>query len=141
MSPTELDTLHATPDEAEEAYYDAFARADLQAMEDVWLQDDAIVCIHPMANLLRGRKSVLHSWRKILRHQGPSRIRFEPTRRYHGPVLAIHVGIEHVHHTGGHTQILATNIYQLTEHGWRMLVHHASPLPGAPSTTPSDAVH
>jgi hypothetical protein len=39
--------------------------------------------------------------------------------------------------------VLATNVYVLTTAGWRMLMHHASPMPpsAAPPETVSGTVH
>jgi hypothetical protein len=33
--------------------------------------------------------------------------------------------------------VCATNVYELTDHGWRMVVHHASPL-AEPAPQPAE---
>jgi hypothetical protein len=46
-------------------------------------------------------------------------------------LLAIHVLHEHISVPGEAAErppAVATNIYQLTEQGWRMVLHHASPV-------------
>jgi hypothetical protein len=35
--------------------------------------------------------------------------------------------------------VVATNVYLRTASGWRMIVHHASPAPAAPQSTPREA--
>ena len=40
-------TLFATPQDAEAAFYDAFTKGDLDAMMEVWADDDVIYCVHP----------------------------------------------------------------------------------------------
>ncbi len=47
-------------------------------------------------------------------------------------LLAIHSVMEHILVMGQpkpQAPIIATNIYLLTDRGWRMLAHHASPAP------------
>ena len=36
-----------TPQDAEAAFYEALERADLEAMMEVWAEDEEIVCVHP----------------------------------------------------------------------------------------------
>ena len=58
----------ATPQEAEDAFYRAFAVADVDAMMAVWAEDDAVTCIHPAGPRLDGRPAIRHSWQAIF-HQ------------------------------------------------------------------------
>ena len=39
--------MFATPDEAETAFYTAFANANPEAMMTVWLASDSVICVHP----------------------------------------------------------------------------------------------
>jgi hypothetical protein len=51
-------------------------------------------------------------------------------------MIAIHSVYEQITVAGqgtSRTPMLATNIYQRTDHGWRMVAHHASPAPVAPA--------
>ena len=41
--------VFTSPQEVEDAFYDAFARADLEAMMVVWSEDEEVICIHPGA--------------------------------------------------------------------------------------------
>lgn len=126
----------ATPEAAEAAFYDAFERADLRAMMNVWADDERIICIHPMGPRLLGRRAVESSWRGILAG-GPS-MRFHITGRHttrHALVAVhcIHENISHGAQFAQHSVMIATNLYQLTDHGWRLILHHASPKVAAPS--------
>ena len=121
----------ATPDEAEQAFYDAFNRGSLDAMREVWLDDDCIVCIHPRGQPLSGRAAVIGSWEQLLR--GPGSLEHEVRSRCQGPLLAVHTGVERLPADGGRVVELAvTNVFQLTGAGWRMLLHHASPASAQP---------
>lgn len=60
------------------------------------------------------------------------RVRIAEAKQFHGQSLAVHSVIETISSPGGETAtqpISATNVYVLTETGWRMAMHHASPLP------------
>ncbi len=125
--------IFATPENAETAFYEALENADLDAMMNVWSDDEEVVCVHPGGPRLAGFDSVRESWRQIF-SGGPS-MRFHLSELQ--TLRSIRVAIHSVHENivvAGQTQplspIVATNVYLLTERGWRMLVHHASPAPG-----------
>lgn len=126
----------ATALDAENAFYQAFERADLAAMMAVWAEEDDIVCVHPGGARRSGVVEVRESWRQIFA-QGP-RLRFRLTgnRVFSGRMLTIHSVYEQVSVAGDPrpaNPVLATNIYLLTDRGWRMLMHHGSPLAGEPA--------
>lgn len=121
----------ATPQAAEEAFYRAFERAELAEMMAVWAEDEEIVCVHPGGPRHVGIAEVRESWRQIF-SQGP-RLKFQMvgTKIHGGRMISVHNLLEHVTVLGEPqpaTPLLATNIYLLTDRGWRMLLHHASPL-------------
>jgi hypothetical protein len=57
-------------------------------------------------------------------------VRIVEAHRFDGPTVAVHSVVEVVGAaSGGPTGSMhATNVYELTEGGWRMVVHHASAL-------------
>ncbi len=125
-----MEILFATPDEAEAAFYQAFARADLDEMMRVWADDDGISCIHPLSPRIEGRAGVKASWSTILGEGMQLEIRLAAVRRVQDALLAIHTLQEHLSVAGDQHRfapMVATNIYQLTKQGWRMIAHHASP--------------
>lgn len=136
----------ATAQDAEQAFYQAFERADLAAMMAVWAEEEDIVCIHPGGARHTGVVAVRESWRKIFA-QGPSlRFKLTGSRVFSGRMLSIHSVYEQVTVAGDPrpaNPVLATNIYLLTDRGWRMLMHHGSPLAGelAPQENPSSLLH
>ena len=133
--------IFATPEDAESAFYEALENADLEAMMTVWADDEEIVCVHPGGPRLAGFDRVRESWRRIF-EGGPSmRFHLSGQQYLRGVRLAIHSLHENII-VAGQTRpvgpVVATNIYILTEHGWRMLVHHASPAP-AETADPDDS--
>ena len=133
--PRSRSKLFPTPDDAETAFYDAFERADVAAMMAVWAESDDIVCIHPQGPRLAGFEAVRESWAQIFSGGAQLRVRTTEERRFDGQTLAVHNVIELVAPAGEQseaTSVMATNVFELTEGGWRMIVHHATPAPEAP---------
>lgn len=140
-----IDTMFATPDEAENAFYTAFANTDLEAMMEVWLPSDAVTCIHPVGPRISGRDAVRGSWAEIFRGSAGLRFRLAEVTRTQDALLSIHVLHEYITvpgEDGERAPAVATNIYQLTQDGWRMLLHHASPVatPARPEK-PANKLH
>lgn len=140
-SPNPMDSPgFPTPQDAEAAFYTALERADLAAMMAVWADDEDIVCIHPMGPRLRGHASVRQGWQKLFAGGGRMHFQLGETQRFQGSLLAIHVVQENIllrDDPKPRPPLVATNVYQLTGRGWRMILHHASPAPGAPQDPPA----
>ncbi|NNF15469.1 MAG: hypothetical protein HKN70_01925, partial [Gammaproteobacteria bacterium] len=45
-----------------------------------------------------------------------------------GPALSVHTGIEVLRQDASEFRVQVTNIYQITDDGWKMILHHASPV-------------
>jgi len=121
---------YATPEDAEAAFYHAFQHADLAAMMDVWADREFIECIHPLSGRVRGRSAIEASWQRIFSSGQQLRIICSDVHRTQDSLLAIHVLHEHLEIRGANERraaIVATNIYQLVDGSWRMVLHHASP--------------
>ena len=139
--------LFPTPDDAENAFYDAFERGDIAAMMSVWAESDDIVCIHPSGPRLVGFEAVRESWMQIFAGGSQLRVRATEGRTFDGQGLAVHSVIELVAPPGGEqrpTSVFATNVYVLGETGWRLAVHHANAAPeaaGARREEPAPSPH
>ncbi len=128
-------TIFTTPQDAEAAFYEAFEKADLDAMMAVWADDDDIVCVHPGGIRLSGMAQVRESWRQMFAGSQTLRFRLRDQQSVNGMTLAVHSAYEQVSVAGeaqARAPVVATNIYMRTENGWRMVVHHASPAPVSP---------
>lgn len=127
-------TLFATPQDAEAAFYEAFARRDLEAMMEVWAEEDDIYCVHPGSPRVSGYEKVRESWRQIFSGGQELRFSLRDQQLIHTMMLAVHSIHEHISIAGqprAQQVMLATNVYQRTERGWRMVVHHAAVTPTA----------
>ena len=125
--------LFPTPDDAETAFYEAFERRDLPAMMAVWAESDDVVCVHPRGARLTGFDAVRESWAAIFAGgAGAMRVRTAEVRRFDGNNVSVRTLVEilaAVGSQGAPTSVSATNVYELTDGGWRRVVHHATPMP------------
>jgi ketosteroid isomerase-like protein len=120
---------------ANAALYTAFETGDVDLMEAIWdVEDpDALVCVHPGWPMLRGRVSVLRSWSAVM--AGTEYIQFFLTDvqvRLQGDT-AIVTCTENVltsADVGDNAAVVATNVFVHRADGWRLVVHHGSPVLG-----------
>lgn len=121
--------LLSSPEECEQAFYEALDAADSEAVIDLWLEDDDVVCIHPGGPRLTGYAAVKSSWTAILAN-GPVRARCTLAKSLETPTVALHNVVEEVVVGEGTQQqvvsVLATNVFVKTPAGWKMVLHHAS---------------
>ena len=138
--------LFPSAGDAETAFYEAFERGDIAAMMAVWAEADDVVCIHPNGPRLVGFEAVRESWVRIFAGGARLRVRTVEGRDFNSPTLAVSCVIELLaapEENAPVTQVFATNVYELTENGWRMVAHHAAPAPAAeaPEEEEADAPH
>lgn len=128
----------SSPDECERAFYEALDSADSEAVVDLWLEDDDVVCIHPGGPRLTGYAAVKSSWTTILSN-GPVHARCTLVKSLETPTVALHNVVEEVVVGEGTKQqvvsVLATNVYIKTPAGWKIVLHHASAAPDGGDVT------
>lgn len=120
----------ATADQAEAAFYTAFEAGDVDAMASLWERSANVVCVHPNAPQLMGYEQVMQSWRDILRNTAGFRISVQVIQHYTDEQVAVRFVNETLIDESSRAApvtVAATNAYQKTESGWRMVLHHASP--------------
>lgn len=113
-------------------FYAAFEALDLAAMSRVWLRGADDICVHPGWEILEGWPAIRESWRAIFANTGF--VRFQPSRLHvqvHGDVARV-TGVENILSVSGshtaHTQVAASKLLLRTEDGWRIALHHGSPI-------------
>ena len=137
----------ATDDEAavraaNSALYDAFETGDIDLMASVWVDESATetaTCVHPGWTPLHGTAQVLRSWSMIMANT--SYIQFvltDVTVSVTGDTAVVTCGENMLTGlpmtdadpspglAGG--RAVATNVFRRTPGGWRLWVHHASPV-------------
>ncbi|MDQ7988007.1 MAG: nuclear transport factor 2 family protein [Candidatus Dactylopiibacterium sp.] len=127
-------TLLATPEDAEQAFYEAFNRGDLDALMSVWSEDDDPVCIHPGGSRFTGLAAIRESWKQLFETGMKFRVRTSNVVRAQSALLAVHSLLQHVHVEGDDTlapPLITTNVYVRGASGWQLMMHHTSPSPDA----------
>jgi uncharacterized protein (TIGR02246 family) len=131
-----------SPQEAEQAFYEAFQRADLDALMAVWAEDDEVFCVHPGGSRLTGLANIRESFRQIFRNGANMRFQLRGAQQIRGGLLAVHSVYEYITLVGERRQaspVIATNLYANSGGGWRMVGHHASAVPNAEAVTSTES--
>jgi uncharacterized protein (TIGR02246 family) len=131
--------IFPTAQDAENAFYEALERGDLEGMMSVWAEDEDIICVHPTGPRLSGQDQVRESWTKIFSGGAGPRVRITQQVAVTGMMIAVHSVHENFTSEGdarSQVPVVATNVYLRTAAGWRMIVHHASPAPVQSEASP-----
>jgi ketosteroid isomerase-like protein len=95
-----------------------------------WADEDDIVCVHPGGPRLVGNASIRAAFEAMFAN-GTIAARPEHVCKVESLTSAMHNVIERIAllTTDGTQEavVVATNVYQRTAQGWRMVAHHASP--------------
>lgn len=128
-----MSILYASAEDVENTFYEAIARADLNALMSVWADDEEIVCIHPTGQRLCGHASIRESWSAIFASNPRLTMRITHSVRWSGLLLAVHNVVEALYlgnEPTPHGPLLSTNVFQRGANGWRLLSHHSSTATG-----------
>jgi len=118
---------------ANEQFYAALNDLDIVAMERIWAHTMSARCIHPGWDVLVGWTAIRESWQSIFSAGGALNVQAGDVQvSVHGDVAWIQC-LEQIHNTGEAGDQLsvarATNLFLRQDGGWRMVLHHASPIP------------
>lgn len=120
--------------EANRRFYEALEALDIVAMEACWSQAAGVACLHPGGPWHRGWDAVSAGWELILSNTGY--IEFEIVNvevTVNDPVAWV-TCIERITSAAGEggeavaAEVAATNLFVLDATGWRIALHHASPI-------------
>ena len=109
---------------ANQRFYEAFAQADLGAMDDLWARNAPVSCVHPGWGAIVEREEIMLSWRAILEGEAPGEVEYAAAEAYPGADMAYVVCSE----TIGEAQLVATNVFVREDGEWKMVHHHAGPV-------------
>ena len=82
-------TSFATPEELENAFYDAVAAHDADTLMRYWSDEEELLCIHPTGVRLTGQAAIYESWRAIFANTA-MRIEYDTVASWQGSVMAVH---------------------------------------------------
>lgn len=116
---------------ANDAFYQAFEKLDIQEMEPLWSKENYVKCVHPGWEAAIGWKAVRDSWVLIFNHTYKIKFSVE--------VLDITVNGEwgwtlcseqiSTQDQGKwvHGKVIGTNLFECRDGQWRLIHHHGSP--------------
>jgi ketosteroid isomerase-like protein len=117
---------------ANQAFYRAFEKKDLDAMRSIWSQGTSSVCIHPGSAVLRGWEQIETSWQQIFRNTAYMEVEIDVIAADLSGNFAYLVLTENllqvVRGRRIEAQTIATNIFELMSGKWYLIHHHGSPI-------------
>lgn len=117
---------------ANQAFYRAFEKKDIEAMSAVWSQGTSSLCVHPGRDVIRGWAATRSSWEQIFRNTDYIEIDTDIITLEISNSIAYIVLIENllqvVRGRSLKAQSIATNIFERMGHKWHLVHHHGSPL-------------
>jgi ketosteroid isomerase-like protein len=127
---------HHQVEEANAAFYAAFESGDLDAMRGLWLEDPETLCVHPGALPVRGTSAISRSWALIMANTPYIQFFLTDVEVSVLDDVASVTCTENVltadetmeRDTFGGARAVATNVFVRTEEGWRLWIHHSSPV-------------
>ncbi len=131
--------------EANHCFYQALTALDAAAMEQIWLHEPWVRCVHPGWEMLSSWDDVQESWRQIFSNTLSQRVKAGDVKLRLFGELAWALCLERIisRPESGNLISLAqgTNLFVHTSSGWRMVLHHASVVPVEMPPDATTAVH
>lgn len=113
-------------------FYDAFESLDIEAMAALWADGDEVACLHPGGGWQRGWDDVRLGWETIMNHTPYIELDVADARVEIVDPVAWVTCTERVTTAGREgasvAEVAATNVFVLRRDGWRLVLHHASPV-------------
>ncbi len=117
---------------ANEAFYRAFEKKDIESMSGIWSQGTGSRCIHPGRPIINGWKDIRYSWEQIFKNTRYLEIETEIISTEIRENLAYVILREKVLQVNGSRKIeaesIATNIFERMASKWYLVHHHGSPI-------------
>jgi ketosteroid isomerase-like protein len=118
--------------DANQAFYAAFEKLDLEGMSDVWADEETVSCVHPGWEPLSGRDAVMRSWDGIFRSTDEIRFTLRDVRLFVMNGTGWVVLVEEIESRHRERKVKAsaqaTNVFILKGELWQLVHHHACPL-------------
>jgi len=121
-----------TPQAAEDAFYDALETGQLDQVMAAWDPGDEIACLLPMQEMVRGRKAVQETFRRLFQAMGGLDIRVTHLHWAVWADTALHVVGEQLTDPDGVAAgppLYAVNVYRRREGRWALALHQNAPAP------------
>jgi ketosteroid isomerase-like protein len=135
--------IYTSPQDAAQAFYQAFEARDIDAMMAAWAEDEDILCVHPGGPRHVGYDAVRQSFEQLFAGDTRLTFRLDQAVSIDTVGLAVQSVVEHLRagEEGPRGAAIATNVLMRTPYGWRMVCHHASPPPPVAESAQTGPLH
>ena len=124
---------YATPQEAEDAFYDALDEADPSLMLSVWAESDDICCLLPLHSMVQGRQAISALFSRMFSEGHRVSLAIKHLNWIETGDAAIHLVEETLQglppDAPPQPPMYGTNIYRQDTDGWRLIMHLNAPTP------------
>ena len=115
---------------ANEAFYRAFESLDIGEMDKVWAHQEYVTCIHPGWSMRVGWPMVRDSWVVIFNNVfsmgfSLTELQVQVAGDVAWVICTENISSRHADNTQD-SRVVATNLYERMDEGWRIIHHHGS---------------
>ncbi len=117
---------------ANEEFYHAFESLDIGRMDKIWAHQEYVTCIHPGWSMRVGWPMVRDSWVVIFNNIFSMGFALTELQVQVAGDVAWVICTENITtrqaDTTQNSRVVATNLYERMDEGWKIIHHHGSPL-------------
>lgn len=117
---------------ANEEFYRAFESLDIGEMDKIWAHQEYVTCIHPGWSMRVGWPMVRDSWVVIFNNIFSMGFSLTELQVQVAGDVAWVICTENITtrqaDTTQNSRVVATNLYERMDEGWKIIHHHGSPL-------------
>jgi ketosteroid isomerase-like protein len=117
-----------SPDEVQNAFYEAVRRADLGTLMGLWSDDDDVVCTHPAGVQFAGLAAIRRGWQGVFAKGGLALSPRSILRWNSMTIAGNHVAESLVKEGREAARFYSTHIFSRGPFGWRMVCRQTLPV-------------
>ena len=119
--------------EVNRLFYEALGTRNIDLMKVVWANDEKVGCVHPGWTILRSWEAIMQSWENVFDPEDQVDINLsEIAITINGKMAWLTCVQEMVYVNRDPVSFnlsQSTNIFEKNNEEWKMVIHHASPIP------------
>ena len=114
-------------------FYEALGTRNIELMKAVWANDEKVGCVHPGWTILKSWEAIMQSWENVFDPEDQVDISLsEIAIKINGEMAWLTCVQEMVYVNRDPVSFnlsQSTNIFEKSNNEWKMVIHHASPIP------------
>ena len=119
--------------EINQLFYEALGTRDINLMKKVWADDEKVGCVHPGWTILRSCEAIMQSWENVFDPEDQVDISLSDITIKIKDNMAWLTCVQEMVYIKrdpiSFNLSQSTNIFEKCNKEWKMVVHHASPIP------------